>query len=163
VSIKLTTVDASLDNPAHAAAFLEMIDAYARDPMEGAMPLPERVRSKLVPALLAHPAHHVFLAYDGTRVIGFSVCILGFSTFEARPLMNIHDIGVLAEYRGRGVGRHLMDRIERRARDLNCCKLTLEVRRDNLPARGLYTKLGFGQVQVGMPPVPMEFWQKILR
>jgi ribosomal protein S18 acetylase RimI-like enzyme len=163
LSTKLTIVDAKLDNPAHAAAFLGMIDAYARDPMEGAMPLPERVRSDLVPALRAHPAHHVFLAYDGERAIGFSVCILGFSTFEARPLMNIHDIGVLSEYRGRGVGRQLMDRIERRARELNCCKLTLEVRRDNVPARGLYLKIGFGQVRVGMPPVPMEFWQKILR
>jgi ribosomal protein S18 acetylase RimI-like enzyme len=162
VSAQLTIVDASLDNPAHAGAFLEMIEAYARDPMEGGRPLPERVRSRLVPALRAHPAHYVLLAYDGDRAVGFSVCILGFSTFEARPLMNIHDIGVLSEYRGRGVGRQLMDRIEDLARKLNCCKLTLEVRRDNLPARGLYRKIGFDQVQVGMPPVPMEFWQKML-
>ena len=163
MSTKPTIIDANLDNPAHAAAFLEMIDAYARDPMEGGLPLPERVRRELAPALRAHPAHHVFLAYDGARVIGFSVCIVGFSTFEARPLMNIHDIGVLKEYRGRGIGRHLMDRIERRSRELNCCKLTLEVRRDNAPARGLYRKLGFAQVEVGVPPVPMEFWQKMLR
>jgi ribosomal protein S18 acetylase RimI-like enzyme len=163
VSTSLAIVDANLADPAHASAFMEMIDAYARDPMEGGMPLPERVRRELVPALRAHPAHYVFLAYDGARAIGFSVCILGFSTFEARPLMNIHDIGVLKEYRGRGIGRRLIERIERRARELDCCKLTLEVRLDNLPARGLYRKLGFGQVQVGMPPVPMEFWQKMLR
>jgi ribosomal protein S18 acetylase RimI-like enzyme len=163
MSVQLTIVEASLADPAHAAAFLELMDAYARDPMEGGAPLPERARRELVPALSAHPAHYVFLAYDGPRAIGFSVCILGFSTFEARPLMNIHDIGVLKECRGRGVGRSLLERIELRARELNCCKLTLEVRLDNRPARGLYTKFGFGLVEVGMPRVPMEFWQKLLR
>lgn len=162
MSSKVSIVDASLDDPAHAAAFLEMIDAYARDPMEGGMPLPERVRRELAPALRSHPAHYVFLAFDGERVIGFSVCIMGFSTFEARPLLNIHDIGVLKEYRGRGVGRRLMERITSRARELNCCKLTLEVRRDNAPARALYRKFGFAQVQVGYPLVPMEFWQSVL-
>ena len=144
LSGQLTIVDANLANPAHAGAFLELMDAYARDPMEGGAPLPERTRRELVPALRAHPAHYVFLAYDGPRAIGFSVCILGFSTFEARPLMNIHDIGVLEECRGRGVGRRLLDRIEAHARELGCCKLTLEVRLDNRPARGLYAKFGFG-------------------
>ena len=37
----------------------------------------------------------------------------------------------------------LLERIEAKARELNCCRITLEVREDNRVARGLYRKVGF--------------------
>ncbi|MGH7947959.1 MAG: GNAT family N-acetyltransferase, partial [Candidatus Binataceae bacterium] len=52
--------------------------------------------------------------------------------------------------------------VEAKARKLGCCKLTLEVRRDNTCARGLYRKVGFDQVTVEGRGVPVEFWQKPL-
>ena len=56
----------------------------------------------------------------------------------------------------------LLDRIESKARELNCCRLTLEVREDNQVARGLYRKFGFDRATVGPKKVPMEFWRKPL-
>ncbi len=56
----------------------------------------------------------------------------------------------------------LLERIEARARDLNCCRITLEVRKDNRVARGLYRKVGFDQVVWGAERIPMEFWHKPL-
>ena len=64
--------------------------------------------------------------------------------------------------RGRGIGAMLLERIEARARDLNCCRITLEVRKDNRVARGLYRKVGFDQVVVGADRIAIEFWHKPL-
>ena len=120
------------------------------------------VKRDLVPGLRAHPACYVFLAYRDDTPVGFSICFLGFSTFNARPLINIHDIFVDSSVRGLGIGAMLLERIEAKARELNCCRITLEVRKDNRVARGLYRKVGFDQVVVGADRIPMEFWHKPL-
>jgi ribosomal protein S18 acetylase RimI-like enzyme len=155
-------VDADLSRAEHAHALVTMLDAYMRDPMEGGMPPTEQVKRDLIPGLLAHPACYVFLAYRANEPVGFSICFLGFSTFNARPLINIHDVFVDSSVRGMGIGAMLLARIEAKARELNCCRLTLEVRQDNVVARGLYRKVGFDQVVVGPQRVPMEFWRKPL-
>jgi ribosomal protein S18 acetylase RimI-like enzyme len=158
----VTIIDADLSRAEHQRALLAMHDAYMRDPMEGGEPPTEQVKRDLVPGLRAHPACRVFLAYSKSAPVGFSICFIGFSTFEARPLINIHDMFVDSSVRGMGIGAMLLERIEARARELNCCRLTLEVRQDNLVARGLYRKVGFDQVVVGPARVPMEFWRKPL-
>jgi ribosomal protein S18 acetylase RimI-like enzyme len=158
----ISIIPADLANPNHQRDFLAMMDAYALDPMEGGELLPDDVRKRLIPELRKHPAYYVFLAYDDDRPIGFTLTFVGFSTFAARPLLNIHDIGVLGEYRGKGVGLALMKAVEAKARTLGCCKITLEVREDNERARGLYRKFGFGESVVGPEQVPMEFWAKPL-
>ena len=158
----VTIVDADLSRADHQNALVKMLDAYMRDPMEGGEPPSEQVKRDLVPGLRAHPACHVFLAYRDSVPVGFSICFLGFSTFLARPLLNIHDIFVDLSVRGRGIGAMLLKCIESRARDLNCCRITLEVREDNRVARGLYRKVGFDRVVVGAERIALEFWHKPL-
>src|SRR5260370_25533753 len=155
-------IDADLSRRDHQRAIITMLDAYMRDPMEAGIPMPESVKRELIPGLRAHPACYIFLAYRGDTPIGISVCFLGFSTFNARPLINIHDIFVEASERGKGIGRMLLERIETKACELNCCRLTLEVREDNQPARTLYRKVGFDRALVGPSLIPMEFWRKPL-
>src|ERR1700674_4284113 len=155
-------IDADLANVEHQSAILAMLGAYMRDPMEGGTPMPAATRRDVLPGLRAHPACYVFLAYRDSTPVGFSICFLGFSTFNARPLINIHDMFVDASVRGKGIGRMLLERIETKARELNCCRLTLEVREDNEDARGLYRKVGFDRAVVGPKSIPMEFWRKPL-
>ena len=155
-------IEADLSRPDHQRAIIAMLDAYMRDPMEGGLPMPEATKRELIPGLRAHPACYIFLAYSGDTPIGFSICFLGFSTFNARPLVNIHDIFVESSVRGKGIGRMLLERIETKARELNCCRLTLEVREDNQPARTLYRKVGFDRALVGPNKIRMEFWRKPL-
>ena len=158
----VTIVDADLSRPEHQNALVAMLDSYMRDPMEGGEAPSERVKRDLVPGLRAHPACYVFLAYRDGSPVGFSICFLGFSTFNARPLINIHDIFVDSSVRGTGIGAMLLGRIEAKAHELNCCRITLEVREDNRVARGLYRKVGFDRVVVGAERIPMEFWHKLL-
>ncbi len=97
----------------------------------------------LVDRLQAHPTTLIFLAFDGDQPVGIATCFVGFSTFAARPLVNIHDLHVVLDYRRRGVGRSLLQAVEKKAGELGCCKLTLEVQEENHVAQGLYRGFGF--------------------
>ena len=113
------------------------------------MPLSADVRARLLPGLRAHPTTLVLLAFDGSRPTGLAIGFYGFSSFVARPLLNIHDLAVIPAERGNGVGRALLSAAEAAARAYGCCKLTLEVQDDNLPARTLYERFGFRDVKYG--------------
>jgi ribosomal protein S18 acetylase RimI-like enzyme len=140
---------ADLGDAHDAQAVVHLLDAYARDPRGGGTPLAEDTRERLVPGLRSHPTTCVWLAFEGARAVGVCVAFLGFSTFRARPLLNIHDLAVLPGSRGAGVGRALLAAAQAHAVAIGCCKLTLEVQEDNAPARGLYARFGFRDVTYG--------------
>ena len=141
--------DADLDDPDHAAAIAEIVSAYAGEPFGGGAPLDDEVRARLVPGLRAHPTTLVLLAFAAGQPVGVAVCFFGFSTFQARPLLNVHDLAVLPDYRDQRIGRALLTAAEEHARARGCCKLTLEVLEDNRRARALYASFGFTDVAVG--------------
>jgi ribosomal protein S18 acetylase RimI-like enzyme len=139
----ISIVEADLARTEHQQALLAMTDAYSRDPYGDGKPLDPGVRDRLIPGLRRHPTTLVMLAFDGPRAIGAATCFVGFSTFAARPLINIHDLVVVPDHRKRGVGRRLLEAVEAKARALGCCKLTLEVLDQNHVALGAYRAFGF--------------------
>jgi ribosomal protein S18 acetylase RimI-like enzyme len=145
----------------HRAAIVAVLDSYARDPVGGGKPLAADVRERLVPMLIEHGKSLVLLAFDAGRPVGIATCFLGLSTFAARPLLNIHDLAVVPDVRGRGIGRALLTAAERLAADRGCCKLTLEVLEDNLRARRLYERFGFGDFVIG-ESAPTRFLTKAI-
>lgn len=139
-----------------------MTAAYALDVMGNGGPLPQEVLARLVPALREHPTTIIFLAYVDDRAVGIATCFLGFSTFSARPLINIHDLAVLPEHRGRGIGRSLLEAVERKARQRGCSKVTLEVQENNSRARRVYETAGFAQAVYGETTGGSLFYTKRL-
>jgi ribosomal protein S18 acetylase RimI-like enzyme len=114
--------------------------------MGGGAGLAEDVRARLAGDLrerVARGGAVVLVAERGGEPVGVAVCFLGYSTFRGRPLLNLHDLAVLPAARGAGVGRALLDAVGARAKELGCCKVTLEVREDNATARRLYARAGF--------------------
>ncbi len=142
-------IEADLDQPNHQRAILALTAAYALDPMGNGGPLPPDALERLVPGLKNHPTTLIFLAYRKEHPVGLATCFRGFSTFAARPLINIADLAVLPEHRGVGIGRQLLSAVERKARELNCCKVTLEVQENNAVARQAYEQSGFTQAVYG--------------
>ncbi|HEX3600481.1 MAG TPA: GNAT family N-acetyltransferase [Lacipirellulaceae bacterium] len=142
---QVIVVEADLQRSDYQEATVQLLNGYAMDPMGNGNPLPESVRQRLIPGLQQHPTTMVFLAYQADKPIGLAICFLGFSTFAARPLINIHDYFVSPSCRHVGVGRLLLSTIEARARELGCCKLTLEVQENNHRARRIYAAAGFSQ------------------
>ena len=153
---------AELGDACDAAAIVRLLNAYATDARGGGKPLPDAVLSRLVSGLRLTPASRVWLAFEGSEAVGVCVGFLGFSTFQALPLLNVHDLAVLPEKRGRGIGRALLAAAEADALGEGCCKLTLEVQDDNAPARGLYESFGFRDVRYG-DSGPTRFLGKQLR
>ena len=150
-------VTAQLDDPAHQAAMVSLLNMYAADPMGGAAPLPDSVRATLIAGLQDQPHALVLLAYDRERPVGLLIGFEGFSTFQARRLLNIHDIAVDPGWRGRGIGRLLMQQAEAVARERGYGQVTLEVREDNPVAQALYQAEGFRECEPRM-----WFWKKRL-
>lgn len=155
-------VEADLSVAEHQRAIVALTAAYAEDPMGNAGPLAADVLERLVEGLQRHPTTIVLLAYAGQRPVGIATCFLGFSTFNARPLVNIHDLAVLPGARGSGVGRQLLAAVEAKARALGCCRITLEVHEGNARAKRIYERAGFGPIRYGSPPAPALFYSKAL-
>ena len=153
---------ADYHDPQHAADLAMLLNSYAMDPMANGEPLPEETLAKLAPTLAAHPAAFSLLAYTDGKPSGIANCFLGLSTFQCRPLVNIHDIAVHPDFRGHGVGRLLLEKVDEVARDKGCCKITLEVLSGNDRAKAVYEKAGFSAYELDPEKGQAQFWEKEL-
>ncbi|MDX1640104.1 MAG: GNAT family N-acetyltransferase [Balneolaceae bacterium] len=153
---RLEIVEADFSNRKHSDAVLFVTDQYARDPMGLGEPLPDEIRDKVIGKLKEFPTTFSFIAFYDDQPAGIANCIYSFSTFNAAKVINIHDLGVVKGFRGKGIGEALIATVEKKASEENCCKITLEVREDNR-ARNLYERMDFSY---GDPP--MFFMSKYL-
>lgn len=155
--MSLTITEANLADAIDGQAVVELLSTYAADPMGGNTALTEDVRVNLISRLSTVDSRFVLLARVDGQPAGLAIAFRVFSTFRAAPVLNLHDLAVHPDFRGRGIGRELLKRIETHARQTGCCRVSLEVRRDNETAQGLYRSEGFAP---GIPP--QEFWTKPL-
>ncbi|HET7834564.1 MAG TPA: GNAT family N-acetyltransferase [Variovorax sp.] len=135
-------------DPAHAQALVSLLDAYARDPAGGGTPLAAEVLAGLPAALAARPQAFSVLAWAGEQPVGLINCIEGFSTFACRPLVNVHDVVVLASHRGQRLAQRMLALVEAEAVARGACKLTLEVLSGNRSALRAYEREGFASYQL---------------
>ncbi len=124
-------------------ALVDLLGAYAIDPMGGGAPLADEVRASLCDRLAQVPLAISFIAWLEGEAVGLVNCFQGFSTFKARPLLNVHDLVVLPAHRARGVGQALLAAAQKHAQERGCCKLTLEVLSGNARALRSYERFGF--------------------
>ena len=158
-------VRANYANPAHAVALVQVLDAYALDPMGGGEGLSDFAKATLVAALAARPQAFSVLAFaghDDSIPVGLVNCIEGFSTFACKPLVNVHDVAVLSGYRGQRIGERMLELVQAIAVERGACKLTLEVLSNNLGAIKLYQRVGFGNYALGDAMGNAHFMQKWL-
>lgn len=158
----IEVVRARYDDPSHAAALVDLLDHYARDPAGGGEPLSDFARGNLVASLAARPFVFSVLAFEGDTPVGLINAIEGFSTFACKPLVNVHDVVVAAGHRGRGIAAQMFAEVEGIARERGACKLTLEVLDGNAVARALYQRLGFSAYQLDPAMGNAQFLHKWL-
>jgi ribosomal protein S18 acetylase RimI-like enzyme len=154
---KIQIIEADLSNEAHAENFLSLTAAYMADPMGEALPWSDDQKNTVKKEMKDHPSALVLFAKADDEYVGICTCFYAYSTFLAKPLLNIHDIYVSESHRGIGVGKRLIQSLEEIAHKKGCGKITLEVRKDNLNARDLYKSQGFTEA-----PHSMFFWIKYL-
>ena len=156
------TTLADYSDPAHAAAIVSLLNAYAQDPAGGGQPLSAFAKANLVKELARRPQAFSILAFDGDTPVGLVNCFEGFSTFACKPLVNVHDVVVLASHRGQRIGEQMLALAEHIALQRGACKLTLEVLSGNRNAFRLYERIGFKSYQLDPEMGSAQFLQKWL-
>jgi ribosomal protein S18 acetylase RimI-like enzyme len=161
--MKIDIIEADYSNPEHAKDILYLLNSYAKDPMGGGEELSQYAKKNLILSLKKIPDAVTVLAYANGKPAGLINAFGGFSTFKCKPLLNIHDLAVLQEYRGKGISQIMLKKIEEIAVNSGCCKLTLEVLDKNLPAKSAYVKFGFKNYQLNPATGSAEFMEKELK
>ena len=88
----------------------------------------------------------VVIANDGGEPAGFAPFFYSFSTFLGRPGIYLEDLYVRSQFRGRGIGRAMLVRLARLAKERGCGRLEWSVLDWNEPAIGFYRDLGASPV-----------------
>jgi ribosomal protein S18 acetylase RimI-like enzyme len=158
----ISTLRADYANPQHAAALVMLLDAYALDPAGGGHALSAYAKANLVAGMAQRPQFFSILAFDDDLPVGLVNCIEGFSTFAARPLVNVHDVAVQASHRGQRIAEQMLLLAEQIAAQRGACKMTMEVLSANHGALRLYARLGFAAYQLDPAMGDARFLQKWL-
>ncbi|MCK5369226.1 MAG: GNAT family N-acetyltransferase [Cyclobacteriaceae bacterium] len=156
-SKNIQIVEGDLNIAEHAEGFLKLTGAYMADPMGKADAWSDEQKAVVIREMKDHPCALILFAKVDGQIVGICTCFYAYSTFLAKPLLNIHDIYVDESFRANGIAKKLIQSISEIAEKENCGKITLEVRRDNLNARDLYKDQGFKEA-----PHSMFFWIKYL-
>ena len=155
--------EADLTREEHRRAVADLVDMYAHEPLARGSGLPRGVLARLPEFLRTFPTAHAVLAQSRASAddrlvsyLGVAVCVRTFTTFAAAAMMNVHDIAVRPSHRGKGIGRALLAEVQRRALELGCVRLSLEVHRDNAGAIAAYRSFGFADSD--KTNAPGEIW-----
>lgn len=160
--MKINVVQVDYNNGQQGADLVFLLDSYARDPMGGAEALSSTTKAGLVAALAKLPHAFSVICYVDDKPAGLINCFEAFSTFACKPVVNIHDVVVLNEFRGLGLSKQMLAKVEAIAKEKGCCKLTLEVLEGNSVAQASYRSFGFAGYELDPEMGKAMFWQKKL-
>lgn len=144
----LRLVHADLSDNNQFEDFWTLLNDYAEDIMGGGASLPIERKEQLRMHLPKIKDSYVLIAYIDSQPVGLANCFASFSTFNAAPLLNIHDFVVKENFRKKGIAFAMLNQIEKYSREKNYCKLTLEVLEGNNRARHLYNSFGFASYEL---------------
>jgi GNAT superfamily N-acetyltransferase len=88
------------------------------------------------------PAAEVVLAFTDERPAGFALFFHNYSTFLAKQGIYLEDLFVFPEFRGRGIGKKLLQRLAQLAVERDCGRLEWSVLDWNQDAIRFYESLG---------------------
>ncbi|VAW91451.1 hypothetical protein MNBD_GAMMA22-2726 [hydrothermal vent metagenome] len=155
-------IEADFSKGTHGTDYVRLLNDYACDEMGGGSPLSTKVISHLCAEIAKRDSIYVFLAYQDEIAVALITCMFGFSSFQCRPLLNIHDVYVAENFRGQGISTKLLDRAQHLALKHDCCKLTLEVLQGNAIAQASYQHFGFKAYELDPEIGSALFWEKNL-
>ncbi|HEX2395842.1 MAG TPA: GNAT family N-acetyltransferase [Bacteroidales bacterium] len=141
--MSIQVIPCDFENPTHCEALVNLMNEYITDKMGGGEPYTEKQEHLLIEGLKNHPSKLILFAVSEDQFIGLINSFVNFATFTVKPFINIHDVIVTRSRRNNGIGRLMINEVIKRASDMGCSKVTLEVRADNDNAKYLYNSLGF--------------------
>lgn len=110
--VHVETYIADYTDPVQAKTVSDLLNGYSLDQFGSSAPLDDDVRAQLCVELAKIPGAFSVVATIDNEPIGLINCFQGFSTFKCKPLVNIHDVFVVPEYRRKGVTQAMMGKVE---------------------------------------------------
>ncbi len=99
-------------------------------------------KRRLVDDVFKRRRIRLFVATEGTKLVGYALYFYSYSSFASRPTLYLEDLFVLDEYRKRGVGFTLFRRCVEQAIASGCGRMEWSVLTWNERALRFYEKLG---------------------
>jgi ribosomal protein S18 acetylase RimI-like enzyme len=90
----------------------------------------------------------IFLAEEGSTLLGFTQLYPLFSSTKCRRIWLLNDLFTVEAARGQGIGRALMNRARDHAVETGAAAIELATAHTNLPAQELYESLGYQRDEV---------------
>ena len=125
--------------------FIRALAEYEKMPNE-VVATPELLREWIFEKKKAE----VIFALEGDREVGFALFFHNFSTFLGRAGIYLEDLFVLPEYRGKGYGKGLLERLAAITVERGCGRLEWVCLDWNAPSIDFYTQR--------MKAVPLDEW-----
>jgi ribosomal protein S18 acetylase RimI-like enzyme len=91
---------------------------------------------------LADPRHHIAVAVDEGKVVGFASGVHYLHPDKPVPELFVNEVGVAPSHQGRGLGKAVMNALLQHGRELGCSQAWVLTDRDNTAAMRLYTACG---------------------
>jgi aminoglycoside 6'-N-acetyltransferase I len=91
---------------------------------------------------LADPRHHLAVAVEAGRVVGFVSAVHYVHPDKPRPELWINEIAVAPSHQGRGLGTRLLHAVFAVAREFGCAEAWVLTDRANTAAMRLYASAG---------------------
>lgn len=91
---------------------------------------------------LADPRHHLVVALDGGRVVGFVSAVHYVHPDKPGPELWINEVGVASSHHGRGIGKALLGAMLDVGREVGCGVAWVLTDRSNVAAMRLYASAG---------------------
>jgi ribosomal protein S18 acetylase RimI-like enzyme len=101
------------------------------------------VKAAAAARFLADPDHHLLVAYDRERPVGF-VSGIELTHPDKGTEMFLYELGVDEAARRQGIGRALVEALGARARERGCYGMFVLTDDDNAAARATYRSAGAG-------------------
>ena len=106
---------------------------------------------KTMSEIVGDKNHYIAVYELDNRLVGTATLIIQLNlTHDGRPYGHIENVVTDEKYRGKGVGKGLMDFLIKEAKERGCYKLVLDCAKDKIP---FYEKRGFdakGSVEMRM-------------
>ena len=89
-----------------------------------------------------HPLVRVEMAEWEGRPAGFALWFFNFSSWEGKPGVYLEDLWVRPEFRGKGIGKALLQHLAKRAVEHGCTRYVWQVLDWNTPSIAFYQAMG---------------------
>lgn len=93
--------------------------------------------------VLKNTHNFIFVATDNNKIIGFITFSIRDVVRYPKPIAELDELFVSENYRKHGVGKLLMNEVEKKAKELDCYRLYIESHYDHKTAHKFYESLGY--------------------